>query len=32
MAMMRIRDNVEAEKPARGTVVATLDDIEAAEP
>ncbi|NLN18332.1 MAG: hypothetical protein GX162_03515 [Firmicutes bacterium] len=31
MAMMRIRDNVEAEKPARGTVVATLDDIEAAE-
>ncbi|MGI6611083.1 MAG: hypothetical protein ACOX4G_11305 [Limnochordia bacterium] len=30
MAMMRIRDNVEAEKPVRGTVVATLDDIEAA--
>ena len=29
MAMMRIKDNVEAEKPVRGTVVATLDETEA---
>lgn len=29
MAMMQIKDNVEAEKPARGTVVATLTDEEA---
>lgn len=31
MGMMRIRDNVEAAKPAEGTVVATLTDEEAAE-
>ena len=30
MAMMRIKDNIEAEKPVRGTVVATLTDEEAA--
>jgi len=30
MGMMRIRDNVEAAKPAGGTVVATLTDEEAA--
>ena len=29
MAMMRIKDNVQAEKPVRGTVVATLDETEA---
>lgn len=30
MAMMRIKDNIEAEKPVRGTVVATLNEEEAA--
>ena len=30
VGMMRIRDNVEASKPAEGTVVATLTDEEAA--
>lgn len=30
VSMMRIRDNVEAAKPAEGTVVATLNDEEAA--
>lgn len=30
MGMMRIRDNVEAAKPAEGTVVATLNDEESA--
>ena len=29
MAMMKIQDNVEAEKPVRGTVVATLSQEEA---
>ena len=29
MAMMKVKDNVEAEKPARGTVIATLTDEEA---
>lgn len=31
MGMMQIRDNVEAAKPAAGTVVATLTDEEATE-
>lgn len=30
MAMMQIKDNIEAQKPARGTVVATLTEDEAA--
>ncbi|HHW10436.1 MAG TPA: hypothetical protein GXX29_10715 [Firmicutes bacterium] len=30
MAIMQVKDNVEAEKPTRGTVVATITDEEAA--
>ncbi len=29
MAIMQVKDNIEAEKPARGTVIATITDDEA---
>lgn len=30
MAILQVKDNVEAEKPVRGTVIATINDEEAA--